>query len=79
MPAATLWRGDCDELPQRYFFDERDPSNPYPGDFGLSDIAYRLKGDLPKYKNLPGAVDAVTLRPGYKITLYSENSYKGES
>ena len=69
MPAATLWRGNCDSLPQRYFYNEKDD---YPGEYDISDIAYRLD-------DYPDAVDSVTLRPGYKITLYSKSGFKGVS
>ena len=33
-------------------------------------MKYRLNG-------LAGAVDAVTLRPGYRVTLYSKDGWKG--
>ena len=68
MPAATLWRGNCDSDPQRYFYNERDA---YAGEFDINDMAARLN-------HLPGAVDSVTLRPGYRIRLYSKNGWKGE-
>ena len=68
MPAATLWRGDCEYSPQRYFYDERIT---YPGEFDIEDIYHRTM-------RLSGAVDAVTLRPGYRVTLYSKNGWRGE-
>ena len=69
MPAATLWRGNCENLPQRYFYNEKDA---YPGDYDISDILYRIK-------DIPDALESVTLRPGYKITLYAQAAFKGES
>ena len=63
MPAATLWRGDCDRFPQRYFYNEH---LEYPGEFDIEDIYHRTL-------RLSGAVEAVTLRPGYRVTLYSKN------
>ena len=68
MPAATLWRGDCELFPQRYEYNER---REYPGEFDIKDIKYRTV-------RLSGAVDAVTLRPGYRVTLYSKNGWRGE-
>ena len=61
MAAATLWRGNCDSDPQRYFYNEAEE---HPGEFDKEDMRYRLH-------TLAGAVDSVTLRPGYRITLYS--------
>ena len=39
MPAATLWRGDCEHLPQRYFYDG---SKEYAGEYNIQDISDRL-------------------------------------
>ena len=68
MPAATLWRGDCNNLPQRYFYND---SKLYPGEYDINDIAHRTV-------RLSAAVDAVTLRPGYRVTLFSESGWRGE-
>ena len=67
MAAATLWRNDCQSEPQRYFYNEQDAN---PGVFDIKDMHYRLN-------TLSGAVQAVQLRPGYRITLYSEDGWKG--
>ena len=69
MPAATLWRGDCEHFPQRYFYND---GKKHPGEYDIADIAHRL------YR-LSAAVDAVTLRPGYRVTLYSKNGWTGDS
>ena len=69
MPAATLWRNDCDSLPHRYFYNEEDSA---PGEYNINDIALRLSG-------LPQAVDSVMLRPGYQITLYAQSGFRGAS
>ena len=67
MAAATTWRGNCDSDPQRYLFNEEEKNT---GMFDIHDMEYRLH-------HLAGAVDAVTLRPGYRITLYSQDGWKG--
>ena len=69
MPAATLWRGSCEYLPQRYFYNEKEA---YPGDYDINDILSRIK-------DIPDALESVTLHPGYKITLYAQAAFKGES
>ena len=67
MAAATLWRGNCDTNPQRYLYNDAEE---YPGEYDIHDMHYRLD-------DLAGAVDAVTLRPGYRVTLYSQDGWKG--
>ena len=67
MAAATLWRGNCDRDPQRYLYNDEEE---HPGEFDIHDMQYRLH-------SLSGAVDAVTLRPGYRVTLYSQDNWKG--
>ena len=68
MPAATLWKGNCKYLPQRYFYND---STPHPGEYDIYDMADRLS-------RITLGVEAVTLRPGYRITLYSKNGWIGE-
>ena len=62
MAAAILWRGNCDMLPSRYFYSERDQ---FPGQFDTDDLLYRLGSHS-------SAVDAVQLHPGYRITLFEK-------
>ena len=69
MPAATLWRGDCNQFPQRYYYYD---GLIVPGYYSIHVIYDRTL-------RLPGAVEAVTLRPGYRVTLYSKNGLTGVS
>lgn len=68
MAAAILWRGNCDLLPSRYFYDETDQ---FPGQFDTDDLHYRLG-------NHSSAVEAVQLRPGYRITLFEKQGWAGK-